>query len=154
MLWQKLKEKEPDKRIASSHSTKRQIAGFDVVRLREQLSVTLMACLVEACSMLSEEVILCKCESCSDMVRRVLVRQMTFIHFFDTSSSPMKGRDIEVIIKDGPFALSICGWKTNQMQYAELLMKDPLGSDVICEHASQFPGRIHTLTTFLYSVKK
>lgn len=105
MLWQKLKGKDGDERVKGSSSTKRQIKGFDVVRLKEDITVELMTCLIEAFSMLSEEVIACECEACSDRVRRLLVRQMTLIHFFETESNEegkscvLGNQPIEIIMR-------------------------------------------------------
>lgn len=157
MLWQKLKGKDGGERVKGSSSTKRQIKGFDVVRLKEDITVELMTCLIEAFSMLSEEVIACECEACSDRVRRLLVRQMTLIHFFETESNEegkscvLGNQPIQIIIRDGPHALSITWWKEKEfrMKNVERLVKDPLGSEALCRHASEFPGTVKKIKSVL-----
>lgn len=137
-----MKENEPDKRIFIARTTKWQSKGLDLVRLKTEISTTLMACLIDAWSTLSYDVIQCKCDSCSDRVRRLLVHQMSLIYFFDTSKGSVYDVGVEVVVREGSDTLSISTWRENQLHNVALLMQDPLGSLALTEHALRFPGTI------------
>ena len=117
--------------------------GIDLLRTRTSINVLVMESVVNACSILTEWIVKCGCGDCSDRVRRILMCQMMFIHFFDANSGEkMIERDLEIVLKDGPDVLPITEWADNPLSYTLRLVQDPKGVDALCSYASQFPGNI------------
>lgn len=118
---------------------------------RTKIRITLFICLIEAVSLLTEEVVKCDCDACRERVRRVLVRQMTLFHMFVESTIGIRDLSCKVYLHGGPSSLPITEWVNNPGGYVQLCMQDPVGFADMLVEGSRFRGQIGEVIDFIFS---